>query len=124
MKLLHCLLDIITCSSVHRIRTYRKISPITSHGRDIMQTVARYYNNAFADQDKQMAINLFLGVYIPEDNSTHLWELSTDYYHHHLFTTSLACPRPLSYTKWWTDDVIISLPRPVLEVNTCILEYL
>eukprot|EP00800_Vazella_pourtalesii_P020462 TRINITY_DN7247_c0_g1_i1.p1 TRINITY_DN7247_c0_g1~~TRINITY_DN7247_c0_g1_i1.p1 ORF type:complete len:628 (+),score=140.59 TRINITY_DN7247_c0_g1_i1:38-1921(+) len=109
---------------VHRIRTYRKISPITSHGRDIMQTVARYYNNAFADQDKQMAINLFLGVYIPEDNSTHLWELSTDYYHHHLFTTSLACPRPLSYTKWWTDDVIISLPRPVLEVNTCILEYL
>ena len=86
-----------------------------------MQTVARYYNNAFADQDKQMAINLFLGVYVPEENSTSLWELSTDYYLHHLFTNSLVCPRPLSYTKWWSDDVIKSLPRPVIEVGNLAL---
>ena len=32
---------------VHRIRTYRKIAPWTSYSRDIMQTVSRYYSNAF-----------------------------------------------------------------------------
>ena len=32
---------------VHRIRTYRKLAPWTSYSRDNMQTVSRYYSNAF-----------------------------------------------------------------------------
>ena len=32
---------------VHRIKTYRKTAPLTSHSRDIYQTVQRYYRNAF-----------------------------------------------------------------------------
>ena len=45
----HQHMDFIVLSVVfiHRIRTYRKISPWTSHSRDIMQTVSRYYSNAF-----------------------------------------------------------------------------
>ena len=32
---------------VHRIKTYRRTAPLTSHSRDIYQTVQRYYRNAF-----------------------------------------------------------------------------
>lgn len=51
---------------VHRIKTYRKTAPWTSQGNDIMQTISRYYSNTFSDTEKQQAINLFLGYFIPE----------------------------------------------------------
>ena len=47
---------------VHRIRGYRKDNPWTSHSYDILNTVSRYYRNAFTDYEKQNAINLFLGI--------------------------------------------------------------
>uniref|UniRef100_A0A2K6L6J8 FIG4 phosphoinositide 5-phosphatase n=1 Tax=Rhinopithecus bieti TaxID=61621 RepID=A0A2K6L6J8_RHIBE len=47
---------------VHRVKTYRKIAPWTQHSKDIMQTLSRYYSNAFSDADRQDSINLFLGV--------------------------------------------------------------
>ncbi|KFM61068.1 Polyphosphoinositide phosphatase, partial [Stegodyphus mimosarum] len=28
---------------VHRVKTYRKIAPLSSHSRDILQTLSRYY---------------------------------------------------------------------------------
>jgi hypothetical protein len=36
----------------------------------------------FADAEKQDAINLFLGNYIPEEGLPPLWELSSDYHLH------------------------------------------
>ncbi|XP_027458810.2 polyphosphoinositide phosphatase isoform X3 [Zalophus californianus] len=33
---------------VHRVKTYRKIAPWTQHSKDIMQTLSRYYSNAFS----------------------------------------------------------------------------
>jgi len=103
---------------VHRIRTYRKISPWTSHSRDIMQTVSRYYSNAFTDNDKQQAINLFLGVFTPKEGALNLWDLPTDYYLHHCDTRLF---REISfkpcYTKWWSDDVLNALPFPCDEVQ-------
>ena len=30
-----------------RIQTYRKVAPMATHGRDIYQTIQRYYRNAF-----------------------------------------------------------------------------
>lgn len=96
---------------VHRIRTYRKIAPWTSYSRDIMQTVSRYYSNAFTDTDKQQAINLFLGTFQPYGNNYHIWDIPTDYYLHHSSTINLDSHsvRP-SYTKWWHDDVMNALP--------------
>lgn len=82
-----------------------------------MQTITRYYNNAFTDQDKQMAINLFLGIFIPENNILRLWDISTDFYHHHLFSRTLSCPRPFSYTKWWDNNNISYLPKPSSQVQ-------
>ncbi|XP_065648224.1 polyphosphoinositide phosphatase isoform X2 [Hydra vulgaris] len=96
---------------VHRIRTYRKIAAWTSYSRDIMQTVSRYYSNAFTDTDKQQAINLFLGTYTPNEKLPNIWDMVTDYYLHHNSTTNLDnfTVRP-SYTKWWQDEVVNSLP--------------
>uniref|UniRef100_A0A8C8SLZ1 FIG4 phosphoinositide 5-phosphatase n=1 Tax=Pelusios castaneus TaxID=367368 RepID=A0A8C8SLZ1_9SAUR len=103
---------------VHRVKTYRKIAPWTQHSKDIMQTLSRYYSNAFSDADRQDSINLFLGVFQPTEGKPHLWELPTDFYLHHKNTMSLSQTRR-SYTHWWTQGVLNHLPLPYDEV-TCI----
>ncbi|ERE82364.1 polyphosphoinositide phosphatase-like protein [Cricetulus griseus] len=100
---------------VHRVKTYRKIAPWTQHSKDIMQTLSRYYSNAFSDADRQDSINLFLGVFHPTEGKPHLWELPTDFYLHHKNTMSLL-PTRRSYTHWWTPEVIQHLPLPYDEV--------
>ena len=45
-----------------------------------------------SDNDKQMAINVFLGVFKPKDGTTDIWDLPTDYYLHH--TLARAPPTP------------------------------
>ncbi|PKU46035.1 polyphosphoinositide phosphatase [Limosa lapponica baueri] len=102
---------------VHRVKTYRKIAPWTQHSKDIMQTLSRYYSNAFSDADRQDSINLFLGVFKPTEGKPHLWELPTDFYLHHKNTLSLSQTRR-SYTYWWTIGVLKHLPLPFDEV-TC-----
>lgn len=96
---------------VHRIKTYRKTAPWTSQGNDIMQTLSRYYRNTFSDADKQHTINVFLGLFIPEENKPAIWELPTDYYLHHSLPhpRSKVCRTPL--TMWWDKEVVESLPR-------------
>ncbi|XP_015355599.1 polyphosphoinositide phosphatase isoform X3 [Marmota marmota marmota] len=100
---------------VHRVKTYRKIAPWTQHSKDIMQTLSRYYSNAFSDADRQDSINLFLGVFHPTEGKPHLWELPTDFYLHHKNTMRLL-PTRRSYTHWWTPEVIKHLPLPYDEV--------
>ncbi|XP_064145723.1 polyphosphoinositide phosphatase isoform X1 [Loxodonta africana] len=78
---------------VHRVKTYRKIAPWTQHSKDIMQTLSRYYSNAFSDADRQDSINLFLGVFHPTEGKPHLWELPTDFYLHHKNTMGLLPTR-------------------------------
>uniref|UniRef100_A0AAQ6IVR0 SAC domain-containing protein n=1 Tax=Anabas testudineus TaxID=64144 RepID=A0AAQ6IVR0_ANATE len=78
---------------VHRVKTYRKIAPWTQHSKDIMQTLSRYYSNAFSDADRQDAINLFLQVYQPSESKPHLWELPTDFYLHQRSTMALPLDR-------------------------------
>ncbi|XP_073193099.1 polyphosphoinositide phosphatase isoform X4 [Lepidochelys kempii] len=102
---------------VHRVKTYRKIAPWTQHSKDIMQTLSRYYSNAFSDADRQDSINVFLGVFQPAEGKPHLWELPTDFYLHHKNTMSLSQTRR-SYTYWWTRGVLNHLPLPYDEV-TC-----
>ncbi|TWW68857.1 Polyphosphoinositide phosphatase [Takifugu flavidus] len=100
---------------VHRVKTYRKIAPWTQHSKDIMQTLSRYYSNAFSDADRQDAINLFLQVYSPSDLKPHLWELPTDFYLHQQNSMALLRARH-SYTYWWSDGVLSCLPVPYDEV--------
>ena len=42
----------------------------------------RFYNNTYTDAEKQDAINLFLGNYVPQPGLPALWDLDTDYYLH------------------------------------------
>uniref|UniRef100_A0A672H8R6 SAC domain-containing protein n=1 Tax=Salarias fasciatus TaxID=181472 RepID=A0A672H8R6_SALFA len=100
---------------VHRVKTYRKIAPWTQHSKDIMQTLSRYYSNAFSDADRQDAINLFLQVYQPSECKPHLWELPTDFYLHQRSTMGLHQDRR-SYTLWWSKGVLTYLPVPYDEV--------
>ncbi|KAJ8270612.1 hypothetical protein GJAV_G00117140 [Gymnothorax javanicus] len=100
---------------VHRVKTYRKIAPWTQHSKDIMQTLSRYYSNAFSDADRQDAINLFLQVFQPSEAKPHLWELPTDFYLHQRNSMELQQHRR-SYTFWWSEGILSYLPLPYDEV--------
>ncbi|CAB05701.2 SAC domain-containing protein [Caenorhabditis elegans] len=65
---------------VHSIKTYKKTAAFQERRRDVFQTLSRYYSNTFNDWDKQMAINLFLGVFRPRITTMkNLWDLTSDY---------------------------------------------
>ncbi|XP_039305758.1 polyphosphoinositide phosphatase isoform X3 [Solenopsis invicta] len=101
---------------VHRIKTYRKTAPWTSQGNDIMQTLSRYYSNTFSDQEKQHTINLFLGLFIPEEGKPPIWEILTDYYLHHLPACRYSRKKRL-LTQWWDKSVLKCLPYALDEVT-------
>ncbi|KAK9447710.1 SacI homology domain-containing protein [Limtongia smithiae] len=86
---------------VNTMETYRRINQWTSHSRDLIESIRRYYNNSFVDSQRQEAINLFLGNYVFETGQPMLWDLSTDYYLHHGVPGNAKRPRR-SYRKWWT----------------------
>ena len=46
---------------VNRVENYRKIGQWSSHSRDLLENIKRYYSNSILDGDKQAAIDLFLG---------------------------------------------------------------
>ncbi|OWR48279.1 putative FIG4 protein [Danaus plexippus plexippus] len=108
---------------VHRIKTYRKTAPWSSHGNDIMQTLSRYYSNTFSDAEKQNTMNLFLGLFLPEPNKPAIWEYPTDYYLHHPETV-VYIPNRRSLTKWWDDEVLHYLPRPTNEMRKLCCEII
>ncbi|XP_037072871.1 polyphosphoinositide phosphatase-like, partial [Pollicipes pollicipes] len=100
---------------VHRIRTYRNMAHWGSQGNDIVQTMQRYYSNTFSDSDKQNAINLFLGSFVPRADRPALWELSSDYHLHHR-----PADRDIyrnSPTQWWSDQVMRHLPAAAIEAD-------
>lgn len=49
---------------VNRVDTYRrtKAAQWSSHSRDLLENIRRFYNNSMLDADKQAAINLFVSV--------------------------------------------------------------
>ncbi|XP_073975881.1 polyphosphoinositide phosphatase FIG4 [Rhodnius prolixus] len=102
---------------VHRIKTYRKTAPWTSQGNDIMQTLSRYYSNTFSDSEKQHAMNLFLGLFIPRRNETPIWEQTTDFYLHHPETTKVLLPKfdRLPLTQWWGEEDVQCLAKDYRE---------
>ncbi|CCH45607.1 hypothetical protein BN7_5190 [Wickerhamomyces ciferrii] len=91
---------------VNTMETYRKINQWSSHSRDMIESIKRFYSNSFIDAQRQEAINLFLGNYVWEKGKPMLWDLNTDYYLHNIQSlTSHKFKR--SYTHWWTDSNLI-----------------
>jgi hypothetical protein len=50
----------------------------------MIESIRRFYSNSFVDAQRQEAINLFLGNYTIAKGQPTLWELTTDYYLHHI----------------------------------------
>jgi len=53
-----------------------------TQSRDLMTSIRRFYSNAYTDAEKQDAINLFLGNFVPHHGHAALWELDSDYFLH------------------------------------------
>jgi hypothetical protein len=85
------------------METYRKMSAWTSHSRDMIESIKRYYSNSFTDAEKQDAINLFLGNFIPKKSSVNLWDLTTDFEMHNSHPSKREPIK--SYVQWWDNDV-------------------
>ncbi|KAG9014934.1 phosphatidylinositol-3,5-bisphosphate 5-phosphatase [Tulasnella sp. 427] len=47
---------------VNRVETYRRIPQWNAQSRDMIENIRRFYANSMLDADKQMAINVFLGI--------------------------------------------------------------
>lgn len=111
---------------VHRVKTYRKVAPITSHSSEIMQSFSRYYSNTFSDSEKQNVINIFLGIRkaVPAASQAIPDNLITDYYLHNelLLKPFDLLTKPKLYKQWWNKDLLKSLPRAYKEYekdNVC-----
>ncbi|CEP20686.1 FIG4 [Cyberlindnera jadinii] len=89
---------------VNTMETYRKINQWSSHSRDMIESIKRFYSNSFIDAQRQEAINLFLGNYVWEQGKPMLWDLNTDYYLHNIHSLSKD---KRSYRYWWTKDNLL-----------------
>lgn len=98
---------------VHRVKTYRKIAPLTSHSSEIMQALSRYYSNTFSDSEKQNVMNIFLGVReaLRINVQAILNNLITDFYLHNSILLRPFILSPSSKTQWWDKSLLESLPR-------------
>lgn len=85
---------------VNTMETYRKINQWSSHSRDMIESIKRFYSNSFVDAQRQDAINLFLGHYVWQEGYPALWEMNTDIYLHNDYVIDGA---KRSYTHWWND---------------------
>ena len=97
---------------VNTMETYRKINQWSSHSRDMVESIKRFYSNSFIDSQRQDAINLFLGNYIWKEDEPPIWELNTDFYLHN--ESNSMGPRR-SYTHWWNEYHIKSVRELIRE---------
>lgn len=99
---------------VNTMSTYRKINQWTSHSRDMIESLKRFYNNSFLDAQRQESYNLFLGTYRYENGRPLLWDLSTDYYLHHTDPRSIFGRKRPGYRQWYSPSFLKEPELPSL----------
>lgn len=99
---------------VNTMETYRKINQWSSHSRDMIESIRRFYSNSFVDSQRQDAINLFLGNFVWEKGQPMLWDLTTDFYLHNRLVVQKHNRR--SYLKWWTPSNLEPVPQRVQRI--------
>lgn len=97
---------------VHTIESYRQTAVFSSHHRDIVTTLSRYYSNTFSDTYKQAAINLFLGVFRPEHYDYGQWDMISDSNLHSDEATVLQTFASCKYTMWLGMQLQAFFPLP------------
>lgn len=53
-----------------------------TRSRDVLTSLRRFYSNTYTDAEKQDAINLFLGNFVPARGAPDLWQFDSDWYLH------------------------------------------
>ncbi|KAK9823645.1 hypothetical protein WJX72_004414 [[Myrmecia] bisecta] len=53
-----------------------------TQSRDLLTSIRRFYSNTYTDAEKQDAINIFLGNFVPVLGQPAVWDLDSDYYLH------------------------------------------
>lgn len=53
-----------------------------TQSRELLTSIRRFYSNTYTDAEKQDAINLFLGIFIPHVSKPDIWDLESDYLLH------------------------------------------
>ncbi|EER08312.1 hypothetical protein Pmar_PMAR010654 [Perkinsus marinus ATCC 50983] len=75
---------------------------LAARSRDLLISLHRHYANNVSDQEKQHAVNLFLGLYSPVGALPRPWsnaDCDVDAFVHH----KPLCDDPMdSHTEWWT----------------------
>ncbi|XP_078164359.1 phosphoinositide phosphatase family protein isoform X2 [Carex rostrata] len=83
-----------------------------TQSQEFLRTIQRYYSNAYLDFEKQDAINVFLGHFLPQQGKPALWELDSDQHYNlgrrgHSFTDEFVrsfIKRSLSDGNILTED--------------------
>ena len=99
---------------VNTLQTYRKINQWTSHSRDMIESVKRFYSNSFMDAQRQDAINLFLGNYVYSPGKAQLWDMNSDHYLHNTKKYFELNGTP-SYRHWFTDAYLIDYKKDLVK---------
>ena len=58
-----------------------------------MTSLRRLYANTYTDAEKQDAINLLLGNFVPHAGTGHIWDLESDIYLHTTGARGFVLPR-------------------------------
>ncbi|RCK57892.1 Polyphosphoinositide phosphatase [Candida viswanathii] len=91
---------------VNTMDSYRRINQWSSHTRDMLNSIKRMYSNSFMDQNRQDAINLFLGNYVYSPDTPKLWELHNDFALHNDTAVGELHSAKKSYTHWYNENYL------------------
>jgi hypothetical protein len=83
--------------------THHCTSGIAAQSRDLLTTIKRYYSNSFTDSEKQQAMNLFLGRFVPSPNARDIWDLEHDWQLHN--RVQFVEHRLLTIEQWWSEPL-------------------
>lgn len=103
---------------VNRVETYRrtKTRQWSSHSRDLLENMKRYYNNSLLDADKQAAMDLFLGVNTTAEAATRDRPPERLHYQHWYDPCALEEPSslPVAEVAQVRDDIWTEYYKPHL----------
>ncbi|GLI58435.1 hypothetical protein VaNZ11_000152 [Volvox africanus] len=106
-------------SEAHTIVFQRKKGEweAATQSKDFVTSIKRLYSNTYTDAEKQDAINLFLGNFVPMPHQPHLWQLDTDQYLHS--ETTLRPAPPPSLLRSSRSSTVLAPTTPALPVSWC-----
>lgn len=90
---------------VHRVKTYRKIAPWTQHSKDIMQTLSRYYSNAFSGVHWTVHIILYL-----YRSFSYTYNVCTNISNKRYFLYIYYIPEFIHIKPYWTTTFLYTTP--------------